>query len=292
MFWVICALMVIVALWFVLPALLQRPDDQKPNGVRAANTLVYQDQYQELEADLRNGLISEEQCRQDKDELERRLLDELDLAGSGRTAPAAPSAAVRQVAYVVAVAIPLAAISLYFWVGNPGAMTGQAASTVTPRAASQSGEMTQSQIEANVAKLAKKLEQNPNDTQGWIMLARSYSEMQDYKEAAGAYEKATALTSNDADLWADYAFALAMARGRQLQGPPLELVNKALQIDPQNQKALDLAGAAAFEAKSYNQAVEYWQKLLKAMPPNSEAVAPLTDKLNEARRLAKEGGSK
>ena len=66
-----------------------------------------------------------------------------------------------------------------------------------------------------------------------------------------AYAKATALKSDDADLWADYAFSLAMASERKLQGKPVELIKKALQLDPENPKALELAGSAAFEARDY-----------------------------------------
>jgi cytochrome c-type biogenesis protein CcmH len=76
LFWIICALLVLLALWFVLPAFLQPSKENKKDDRRAANLLVYQDQYQELETDLKNGLIAQEQYQQDKDELERRLLDD------------------------------------------------------------------------------------------------------------------------------------------------------------------------------------------------------------------------
>ena len=72
MFWIICALLVLLALWFVLPAFLQQGNQNKNEGPRAANLLVYQDQYQELETDLKNGLIAQEQYQQEKDELDAR----------------------------------------------------------------------------------------------------------------------------------------------------------------------------------------------------------------------------
>lgn len=121
------------------------------------------------------------------------------------------------------------------------------------------------------------------------MLGRSYTNLQKYSEASNAYAKATALKADDADLWADYAFALAMANGQRLQGQPLELVKKALQLDPENPKALELAGAAAFEAKNYNQAVDYWQKLLQKAPPDSELGRALSQRINEAKSLSGSG---
>jgi len=76
-FWFICAMMVLLALWFVLPALWQTGADAKTGDARAANLLVYQDQLRELAADLKSGLLSEAQYEQDKEELERRLLDDV-----------------------------------------------------------------------------------------------------------------------------------------------------------------------------------------------------------------------
>src|SRR5207253_2743044 len=174
-FWIIAALFVLFALWFVLPPLLQRVEDKNADELREANVLIYQDQYQELAADLKNGLIGQEQYQQDKEELERRLLEDV-KAASARSSSSSPSPATRRLAYGVAAGIPIAAIALYFVVGNPKALNASSVPTTSmPTAASQTGgTMTQSQIEANVEKLAKRLEQNPNDAQGWTMLGRSY----------------------------------------------------------------------------------------------------------------------
>ncbi len=78
------------------------------------------------------------------------------------------------------------------------------------------------------------------------------------------------MTPNDADLWAEYAFATAMASGRSLEGKPTELIDQALKVDPENAKALQLAGSAAFQAKDYKKAIDYWQRVLKQVPPDSE----------------------
>jgi cytochrome c-type biogenesis protein CcmH len=116
-FWMICALMILFALWFVLPPLFQGKSETKPDEARTANLLVYQDQHRELEADLKNGLLTEAQYQQDKEELERRLLAEV----SDQKQAGSRAVATRKIGYVLAVAIPLAAIIFYFVVGNPGA---------------------------------------------------------------------------------------------------------------------------------------------------------------------------
>lgn len=292
-FWIIAALLVLLALWFVLPPLLQVVEGSKRDEMRTANVLIYQDQYQELESDLKNGLVSAEQYSQDKDELERRLLEDVESPKSSPSSPSAVSPGTKRLAYSVGTAIPAAAIALYFFVGNPGALKSQPMPAGAPPFANrQGGTMSQQQIEANVAKLAERLEQNPNDMQGWIMLGRSYTILERYSDAAAAYARATALNGNDADTWADYAEALAMANGRRLAGKPVEALNRALQIDPQNQKALVLAGSAAFEAAEYQKAIAYWQKVLPLLPSNSEEARALSDQLAKAKELAAGRGSR
>ena len=84
----------------------------------------------------------------------------------------------------------------------------------------------------------------------------------------------------------DYAFATAMASGRNLEGKPMELIQQALKVDPENAKALQLAGTAAFQAKDYNKAIDYWNRVLKQVPPDSEAGRLIVQRIDEARTLA------
>jgi cytochrome c-type biogenesis protein CcmH len=289
LFWLICAGLVAIALAFILPTLLQSvPQDLDGEDRREANIDVYRDQLSELEGDLANGITSPEQYQQDRDEIERRLLDDVsstDVPAKKKTKQAPLD---RRPAYALALGIPAVAVVLYLLVGNSAALSGAAtAPAQAPSAGSQgNGEMTQQAIEANVAKLAKRLEQNPADADGWAMLARSYMTLQKWGEASNAYARAAALKRNDPDLLADFAFALAMVNGRQLQGQPFDLVKKALQLDPQNAKALELAGSAEFEAKNYKQAIVYWQKVLDMTPANSELARTLSEEITKAKSLA------
>ena len=292
LFWAICAFLIVIALAFILPPMLQRSqetqlksDAKADDERRQANIAVYRDQLSELEADLRNGIVAQEQYAQDRDEIERRLLE--DTAGASSKKTAVPSVNARGTAYLLGFGIPFIAIIFYLKVGEPNLIENPAAVS-SPPAATASGPMERSpeQIAANVEKLAKKLESNPNDAQGWIMLARSYSSMEKFSESANAYAKATELTPKDADLWAEYAFATAMAGGRSLAGKPMELINHALQVDPENAKALQLAGSAAFEAKDYKKAIDYWQRVLKQVPADSEVGRAIAERINEAKTLS------
>jgi cytochrome c-type biogenesis protein CcmH len=287
LFWVIGALLIVIALAFILPPLLQRSENAESvsdEERKQANIAVYRDQLSELEADLRNGIVAEEQYAQDRDEIERRLLEDTATTQSKKTV--APFNA-QTTAYLLGFGLPLIAIVFYLKVGEPNLIANPAPVGAPPSAESAAPpERSQEQIEANVAKLAQRLQSNPNDPQGWTMLARSYSSMEKYSDAASAYAKATELNPKDADLLAEYAFATAMSEGRSLAGKPTEIINRALKINPENLKALQLAGSAAFEAKDYKKAIDYWQRVLKKVPPGSEIAEAINARINEAKTLA------
>ena len=290
LFWVICALLLVIALAFVLPPVLQHSSESQ-RGIederKQANIAVYRDQLSELEADLQNGIVSQEQYAQDRDEIERRLLEDVATTAKSKEKPATTPAGAKLTAYALGIGLPLIAVIFYSAVGTPKSITNTAVATQSSNAtATAPSERTQAQIEANVAKLAERLKSNPSDAQGWTMLARSYSSMERYADAVNAYAKATELTPKDADLWAEYAFTTAMANGRSLEGKPMELIDRALKVDPNNAKALQLAGSAAFQAKDYKKAVDYWERVLKQVPPNSDVGQTITSRINEAKALA------
>jgi cytochrome c-type biogenesis protein CcmH len=276
-FWLIAAALIGIGLVFILPTLMQRSTAADADTKRQANIAVYRDQLSELKADLQAGLVSKEQYEQDRDEIERRLLEDVGPPVSTKTKTLAGAG---RLTYVLALAIPVAAVALYSLIGNPAAMSNTSARAMTD------GQMTQAGIEANVAALAKRMEDNPNDADGWAMLGRSYLNLEKYKEASDAYARATALKTDDADLLTEYAFTLAMVNGRQLQGRPMELVQQALKIAPENPKALELAGSAEFQAKNYEQAIVYWQKVLEKSPPNSELARSVSERIDEAKSLS------
>ena len=281
-FWIIGALLILLALWFILPALLNKSDEDEEVERREANILIYKDQQRELEADFKNSLIGKEQFEQEKAELERRLLEDVSAASSNGKATRQTNA----FAYSVAAFIPVGAVVLYLVIGNSKAITAPASLQTMPAAANQSGAMSDDQIAANTQKLADRLKENPNDVQGWTMLGRSYMMQERFADAAAAYDKLTALSANDADVWADYAEAQALANGQNLAGKPTEAVNRALKIDPKNQKALALAGSAAFQQKDYKKAMEHWQQLLKLLPAGSQELQIITEQISKAKELA------
>lgn len=294
LFWIICVLMLAIALLYVLPPALNAAASQatEETARRNANIAIYRDQLTELEDDLRNGIVSQEQYAQDRDDIERRLLEDTTAETTAKK-PVKISADARKHAYMLGIGLALVAVIFYLRVGTPQGITNAATATAPANMPSTApatapgpmagGERSQEQIEANVASLANRLKSNPSDAQGWAMLARSYSSLGRYGEAAGAYAKLTELNPNDADLWAEYAFTLALANDRKLEGKPMELIDHALKIDPNNPRALGLAANAAFEAKQYQKAIDYWQRIMKQMPADSEITKTIQGRIDEAK---------
>jgi cytochrome c-type biogenesis protein CcmH len=276
LFILIAIAMVAIALaWIVWPLLAHSRN--AGIGARAANLSIFKDQFADLERDLQRGTLSVEQYAEARAELERRLLDETQKDPS--PAAARPMSS-RSAALVLAISVPLVAGLMYWRLGAHDAFTLLA---TTPEATHQ---MSDDEVAAMADSLRRRLEKEPGNAEGWIVLARTYYTMQKFPEAAAAYEKLTHLIPNDADLLADYADALAMSQGRTIAGAPLELVRKALAIDPSQWKALAMAGTEAFERKDYPAAIDYWERLQKAVPPDSQIARQIQGSIDEARQLA------
>jgi len=142
-----------------------------------------------------------------------------------------------------------------------------------------------------IEELAARLKQNPSDGNGWAMLARTYAITGRYTEAVEAYEKAENLMQGNAVLLVDYADVLAMVSGKNMQGKPLDLIRKALEIDPDNIKALALLGTAEFQAGNFSLAEQLWSKLLPKLPPDSQFAKQVSAGIADAHARASEGAA-
>lgn len=266
-FWAIVSAMTVSVLGLILRPLLKRP---APLTSGQEKTLpVYRQQFSELEQDLTNGLLTDDQYQTARHELERRVLEE---TGSTETSSMMSGGLVnlRLVALSLVLAIPAASGVLYWTLGNPAAMTHPTASSMSAQSGADNERQMTEGLNAMIDKLKKKLEQNPNDATGWTMLARSYMAMERYADAVPTFEKALKLNSNNADMLADYADALAVHQGRKLEGKPETLIEKALKADPNHVKALMLAGTVAYNRKDFVLAVKDWERARANLPPDSE----------------------
>jgi len=272
-FWTISAALAALALVLLLRPLLF---PRKAGEVRreAANVSIYKDQLRELDADLAAGKLAPADHARSRAELEARLLADVAAAGPAAQTPAARPGG-RRFALALGAAVPLLALALYLAVGNPAALGPRE----DPHA------FDAQQLTALVERLAAKMRDNPDDAEGWRLLGRSYAALGRFPEALDAYAKAAARKPRDADLLADMADVLATTRKERLQGEPEKLVLRALEIDPQNLKALALAGTAAFDRKDFDAAARYWQRMLPLVDPGSDDARQIQASIAEARTL-------
>ena len=289
LFWIVCAALLLLALPFAVLPLWRGAGKGNAggndNGVLrdAANLEILRDQSAELEADLRNGLLTREAYEQGKRELQARLLEEVKTTGQPVTRPRNPA---RTLAIALAVLLPLFSVPLYLALGNTQALLPQEG----PGFAEGFGVI---RSEAKLRELEKKLAQQPENPDGWLLLARSYSGMQRYPDAARAYGKLVELVPDVAQLWADYADVYAMSNNRSLLGEPARLIDKALELDSNNFLALALAGSAAMERGDYVAAITHWTKLVNLLPPDNPELQMLRDGIRQAREfLATQPGGK
>jgi len=271
-FWIFGAALAALALVLLLRPLLFSGKGGKV-GRDDANISIYKDQLRELDADLAAGKLAPADHARSRAELEARLLQ--DVAPQEARASAPPGGGTRALIVTLALAVPLSAAALYLGVGNPGALG--------PR--SDPHTFDAQQLTALVERLAARMRDKPDDAEGWKLLGRSYVALGRFPEALGAYSKAAALKPRDAELLADLADVLATTRSERLQGEPEKLVLRALEIDPQNLKALALAGTAAFDRKDYAAAARYWQRMLPLVEPGSEDARQIQGSIAEARSL-------
>lgn len=252
--------------------LLLRPWRKAPKAetasTREINAGVYRDQLQELDRDLAAGLISAPDHEQARAELQRRLLDDANVGEATSTAPFGS----RRTSLALMVLLPLAAAGLYALLGSPAALEARATRVAT-----------QQDVEKMVSDLAERMAKDPSDPKGWIVLARSYRVMNRLPQAEDAFNHIGEPLFQNATLLAEYADVLATRAMGNFDGKPMEMVRRALALDPQNPMALSLAATAAYNRNDLAGAVAQWERLLTIVPPDSDDAKWLNEAVTKTR---------
>jgi cytochrome c-type biogenesis protein CcmH len=175
----------------------------------------------------------------------------------------------------------------YGWKGSPG-QTSAGPPGMNQDGTPESEEQRQraAQINAMIERLSQITQENPKDPQAWTMLGRANSVMGQHVQALAAFEKALQLNKTDPDLMADYADSLAMNNKQNLSGEPMVWIERALKLDPNNIKALAMAGSHAYDQKDYAGAVKFWTRVVQIGPADNRMVQMVASSLADARQLA------
>ncbi len=272
LFWIAAAALIAVVLLTLLLALRQARPAAAPDA-GASNVQILRDQLAELDAERAAGTLADPQYAASRAELERRVLEEADAADT-----VGPAQRGRYGTIGMVLVLPLFAVGLYALLGNRDALD--------PILTKPAQQATAHDVETLVERLAQRMRDDPADPQGWALLGRAYSQMERFEDARDAFAQAVSRSPKDAQLLADYADALAMTLGQRIAGEPERQIQLALQIDPNNLKALALAGSAAMERRDPKAAIDFWARALKVAPEGGDFAMGLAQGLQEARRAA------
>ena len=303
-FWIISGILIVVALLFIVPTLLMKGKKEEEERVErdAVNITVYRDQLAELEKDLENDILTQDQYNQSKQELQQRMLQDIPGEQTDVAVKSPNKIANIALSTLIIMALPISAIYLYLEIGDTRGLLPQAqlASATQMQQSSGGGAPGgdgggtpegHDNFMSVLDNLITRLNNNPEDIEGWFMLARTYAIMNRYDEAASTYAKLNEVVPNDPQILSDYADVLAMTNQGSLIGKPAELIEEALELDPEYPKALALAGTAEFEKNNFDQAAAYWERLLAVIPPDSQLAQSVKGSIDEANTLAgKESG--
>jgi cytochrome c-type biogenesis protein CcmH len=249
------------------------------------NLAVFKQQLAELDNDLASGVLDQARYDAARRDLEKELLS--DISEEKQPGESKNSG---QIMAWSALVTPLAALLIYQFIGSPEIITHLA--DQPPGAPPTASSQTQSQgrstenlppMEELVKRLAAKLKEEPDNLEGWIMLGRSYTAMNDPSAAIDAYQRAMDINDKHVGLLLAYAQTIASNSGNDFTGRAAPMVEKAFQLEPDNPNALWTAGILAYQRTDYQDAVDRWSKLRGMLKPQSNEIEAVNEALDDAR---------
>ena len=219
-----------------------------------ANVKVYREQILDLDREHANGHLSDAEWQQSRDELSVRLLQDTAVEDEPQLITQAQS---WRTAVVIALVFPISALGLYIWLGAPEAISPMPPASALAEAATE--QAAAPNLDQIVENLASKLQADPNNLEGWVLLGRTHRSMGNLDAALSAFDRALKLNADDELILARAEVLAAKNQGR-FDGEPWRVIREVLQRDPQNYGALLLAGSASYANNRYADALEFWQR--------------------------------
>ena len=189
------------------------------------------------------------------------------------------SRSVFAVALLIALVLPLGTGALYLLVGTPAALNGVTAEAAAPISMQQA-----------LAELRTHLQQQPDDLQGWMLLAQTSSMLRQPADARDAFDHALKLAPNNAEAMIGWAENDSMTRSdHRIEGRALELLKRAVQLHPDSQRGLWLLGISNFQRGEYREAAATWRLLQPQLEPGSNVARAVAEQIAVAD--ARAGGA-
>ena len=230
---------------------------------RSQALAIYRDQLGEVERDLDRGVIGETEAQAARTEISRRMLRAGQESEEDGTAA---SPRMRGVATMAIIAMPLAALAFYLFVGSPE-LPGE------PLAARLNAPTDTQDIATLVARIEAHLATNPDDGKGWQVLAPVYLRLGRYEEAVKAYQNVVRLVGSTADTESDLGEAIVSASGGTITADARAAFERALKLDPTSVRPRFYLALALGQAGKTSEAIAAWKALLDGAPDTAPWVA-------------------
>ncbi len=265
-FFIPAFLLLVIVLAFLLKPFLFNKGHESTSR-RQMNAVIYQKELEKLAAEQAAGRIDAQEYEMSHAEMRQRLFQDAEVEDDTATMGSSKKVIIGLIIFVV-----LLSSVLYLALGD--------AFRVAQR--NEQKPMTQAGVEQMVADFALKMERDPGNLKGWAMLARSYRILGRNEDAAKAYARAGNFINDDPELLAEYADVLVGTANGSFKGKPLQLIQQALKLDPNNLLALWLSGTAAYTSGNYSSAVKTWGRLAKLLPPSSDEARAIAASIEDA----------
>jgi cytochrome c-type biogenesis protein CcmH len=259
------------------------------------NAAVYRDQLAELDEERARGLLSDQEWQLSRDELAARLLQDVGEQSAASTTPFksdaganthSSSASSRVTSFAkpwvllfsFVVLIPTSSLVMYSLLGQPAALDPLAIS----QGLDNPEDITPEKLTTMATALTRRLQDEPNSMEGWVMLARVQRAREHFDEAAAALRKALTLSRDD-DLQIELAEVLAQQNKGMFAGEPWSIIQKVLATDPHHVNALLLGGSAAYSEQNFQAALRFWERAREVVAADSPDAPELDRAIGEAR---------
>jgi cytochrome c-type biogenesis protein CcmH len=276
LFWLAAAAITLIGLGFIILPLIRQTASAQISRMQV-NKALYESKLEELQADLEQGLLDPSEYQQSEQELQRSLLS--DVTVSQRSSVTQQRSNLSMV-ILLTIALPLSAILLY----------QQFTSYVANDEYNEQQKLAQQAqtIQQSIVDLEQRLQDQPDDLDGWKILGQSYVVMQQFDKAVEAYSQAAALSDySDPDLLVLLAETSSFANDGVFGTIENALLEQALAVNPRHERALWYAGYAAYSVDDYQTAVVHWQTLLSLVPADRNDVRDSLNKfVDDAREKA------
>ena len=275
-FWLAAGLLLLVALSFLLIPVLRERRAQREEDRTALNVALYQERVAELQTQQAEGVLDAVQLDSGRAEAARELLADTE----GVVAPRV-SRLGKPLPLLAAVLVPVLGLALYLHFGAADKVELTREFAQAPQSME---EMTQ--------RLERAVAAQPDSAEGLYFLGRTYMAQERPADAAKMFERAASLAGRQPELLGQWAQAQYFADGKKWSDKIQALTDEALKADPKEVTSLGLLGIAAFEGERYQQAIDYWNRLLAQLPPDDKSRAALQGGIERAaERLKASGGT-